>query len=244
ATALMRRGSRTDWREALRRLKQLDMDDVVLVDHSDRVTQARVLVALGYARFFLGLRGKEPAQLKDRERAARIRNMLAEASALTSDLSPGDRGQIANLEGLLLKWEAQVETSPQGREELYGQAERYLRQALTLWRLAHDAYSLGAALYNLGELQFSRYQLHRGFGQESEIREALLWYEASIHYTETLGTVREWYLDHAKASECLALLVPCLVDSGRLEECRTAIAQAERYLGTGQQHVAPDSFQA
>lgn len=243
ATALMRRGGDSDWREALRRLRQLAEAEVRLVDHHDRVTQARILVALGYARFFLGLRGKEPAENKHRKRAAEIRTMLTRASALTSDLSPGDRGQIANLEGLLLKWEAQVEASSERREELYGQAERYLRHALTLWRLAHDAYSLGAALYNLGELRFSRYRLHRGFGKESEIREALPWYEASIHYTETLGTVREWYLDQAKAAECLALLIPHLAESGRVDEAREVAARAEGYLRRGAKRVVAGSFQ-
>jgi tetratricopeptide (TPR) repeat protein len=243
STGLMRRGGKGDWREALRRLEALARDDVPLVDHHDRVTKARILVTLGYARFFLGLRGEEPATEVHWQREGEIRLLLARATALTSDLSPADRGQIANLEGLLLKWEAQVERSKHRRQELFDLAERYLRQALTLWRLAHDAYSLGAGLYNLGELQFSRYQLHRGFGDEPEIREALLWYEASIHYTETLGTVREWYLDHAKAAECLCLLVPHLVGRGEQGAAKATLSQAASYIAHGSKHVASDSFQ-
>lgn len=244
ATALMRRGRQPDWGEAAQRLETLGQGRATLVDHHDRVTQARILVALGYARFFLGLRGEEPAMKTHWEREDEIRSLLARATALTSDLSPADRGQIANLEGLLLKWEAQVEPSADRREELYGQAERYLRQALTLWRLAHDAYSLGAGLYNLGELQFSRYRLHRGRGEEPHVREALLWYEASIHYTETLGTVREWYLDHAKAAECLCLLVPYFMARGERGEAEDALARATRYLAEVERHAAPNSFQA
>lgn len=243
ATALMRRGGQDDWREAARRLETLAQSNVRLVDHHDRVTEARILVAIGYARFFLGLRGEEPATEAHWHLESEIRTLLTRAAALTSDLSPADRGQIANLEGLLLKWDAQVERSDERRDEFYTQAERYLRQALTLWRLAHDAYSLGAALYNLGELQFSRYRLHWGRGEESHIREALLWYEASIHYTEKLRTVREWYLDHGKAAECLCLLVPHLIAQGKRGEAEATLARAADYIAQGGQHVVPQSFQ-
>lgn len=243
ATALMRRGDDAGWSEAFARLAALAGTEAPLIDHHDRLTQARTLVAFGYARFFLELRGQEPATESHRQCARQIRSLLARALAYTSDFSPADRGQVANLEGLMLKWEAQVEASPERREELYSQAERNLRQALTLWRLAHDAYSLGAALYNLGELQFSRYRLDLGHASETEVRGALVWYEASAHYTEELGTVREWYLDHGRAAECLCLLALHLYRRGDRAEANAVLVRAEKYLNAGTKHTLTASVQ-
>lgn len=243
ATSLMRRGRREDWLEADGILSRLSAEGSRSLDHRDRVTRARVLIARGYFKFFTGLRGVEPADVAHREIAVGVRALLADAAAIATDLSLSDRGQIANLEGLLRKWEAQVTDDASEKALLYDQAERYLRQALTLWRLAHDAYGLGVALYNLGELKFSRFQLHRGFGDEAEIRETLVWYEASIEYTETLGGLREWVLDYGKAAECLALLVP---HYSRLEDRAAAahvIARAREYLDRGTQHIAQSSWQ-
>jgi len=244
AISLMRRGRGKDWKEAVQLLTDLRSEPTPIVDHHDRVTEARILLAQAYARFFLELRGEEPANERHRATAAEIRKLLEEAGAITSDLSLFDRGQVANLEGLLRKWEAQVEGDPVRREILYDQAERYLRQALTIWRLAHDAFSLGVALYNIGELKFSRYRLHRGFGEEVEIWETLVWYEASVRYTEMLGNLSEWMLDYGKAAECLALLIPHHVGRGETEICLDLLRRARAYLHQGAASVPDHTPQA
>lgn len=243
-TAQLRRSQKEDWVEARTTLTQLLAIPATPLDHADRVTESRIRMALAYAEFLLGVRGREPATEELYDRVERIRELQAEATALASELSLSDRGRIADLEGLLLKWEAQVNDDEQERENLFDRAERFFRQAMTFWRLAQDSASLGVALYNLGELRFARYNLYKGAGTEDHIDEALLWYEASVEFTEALGTLQEWVLDYGKAAECIALLIPHFVDDGRIQECIQRIATARYYLDRARAIAPVDSWQA
>ena len=243
ATALLRRGRPLDLKEAEQLLEGLYAEKVSPLDHADLLVEARTRISLGYCKFFIHIRGEEPATPVHRRLVERIRILLTEADALSAELSLGDRGQVANTQGLLFKWEAQVETSNEGREELYEQAERYLRQALTLWRLAQDSYGLGVSLYNLGELAFSRYRLHLGFGEEAHIREALPWYEASVRLTQALQVVSEWFLDYGRAAECMALLIPHHAGRGEIATCHEFFGSAKHYLDVGTKRVPADSTQ-
>lgn len=237
ATILLRRSRPTDWQEAHAILRGLIERPVPVMDHADRLTEARLRLTLAYSQFLLFIRGKAPATPELEALVASTRALQREASALASELSLSDRGQIADLEGLLLKWEAQVAEDDAERRDRFDQAERSLRQALTFWKLAHDSASLGVALYNLGELRFARAGLYQGAGSETEIREALTWYRASVGFTESLGTLQEWILDYGKVAECVALLIPHLVSTGRLAECETEAADA-RYCLTRARSIA------
>ncbi len=243
ATALLRRGRRPeDWEEAERVLEGLSADGTVPVDHHDRIVEARVRVTLAYCLFLCRVRKADAGEERTWTFLDRSQSLLREAEAVGADLSLSDRGQVVNVEGLLLKWEAQVATDPEHRAELFEQAERLLRQALRIWRAARDQRSLEAALYNLGELAFSRYRLDQGHGEEPQIREALSWYEASVAFTENLGSLTQWVLDYIKAAECAALLVPHLAADGREAECVALIRRARRYLRAARQVAAPESW--
>jgi hypothetical protein len=243
ATCLGRRGTAEDWRESRVVLGELSAHTPPMLDHRDRLARSRILVASAYGEFFLKLRGAEPATAAHSKTAAKIRALLDEAASLSAQLSLSDRAQVANLEGLLRKWEAQVEPNETKRVVLYDQAERFLRQALAIWRLARDSYGLGVALYNIGELKFSRYRLHLGYGEEGAVRDALVWYEASIRYTEALGSLRQWALDYAKAAECLALLLPHLRRSRDEAASEDARRRAAAYLAAGREVVTAASWQ-
>jgi tetratricopeptide (TPR) repeat protein len=242
ATSLLRRGRSSDLREAERLLEELHAVKIRPLDHSDILTEARLRISLGYCMFHMHIRGQEPATQHHRRLVARIRALLGEADALATEISLSDRGQVANIQGLLFKWEAQVESSEEDRAERYEQAERYLRQALALWRLANDPYGLGVSLYNLGELAFSKYRLHRGEGGEAQIREALLWYEASIGFTESTQVLSEWFLDYGKAAECLTLLIPFHAERGELATCTASLHKIRKYLSF-RLRTPPESIQ-
>ena len=230
ATILLRRGGGDDWVQAERILEELHRHPVELVDHFDRVTEARIRIGLAYCGFLLHIRKEGTATPKLRRKVEEVRNLLRDAGTMARDLSMSDRGQIMNLLGILFKWEAQVEKQMGKREDLYGKAELHLRQALTIWRAAHDSYGLEVALYNLGELAFSHYRLHLGSGEEDQIREALAWYEASAQYTQTLGVLSQWILDYAKVVECSALLIPHIARDGWSPECEELVAKARKYI--------------
>jgi hypothetical protein len=230
ATVLLRGARDADWVEAEDILNQLHDEPVSPIDHFDYVTDARIRISLAYIRFVMHIRGKEPATQMLHDDVEEIRGLLHHASQTVRDLSLGDRGQIANAEGLLFKWEAQVEKDESKKQELFARAEKHLRQGLTLWRAAHDSYSLGVSVYNLGELAYSRYQLNTGGGTEKQLREALAWYQASVGFTQAVGIVSEWVLDYVRAAECVALLIPHLVESENLDECRKMVEVAKSYL--------------
>lgn len=83
--------------------------------------------------------------------------------------------------------------------------------------------------------------MHRGFGEEAEIRETLVWYQASVRYTEMLGNLSEWVLDYAKAAECIALLVRTASDISDADR-RQLVDRAQEYLDRAREVVVPSSW--
>lgn len=241
ATGLIRRSGGTDWADAEALLTDFLAKPPPVLDLHDHLTLVRAKLRLAYCQFMRHIRGQE-----DTERVRRsvdvVRALLADAATVAHDLSLADRGQLTNLEGLLLKWEAQVETDPAMREERFGQADRHLRRTLTIWQGAQDGYLLGSLLYNLGELQFAWHRIDLGRATETQIREALVWYEASIRLGEWLGGQFDLFLDYARAVECIARLLPLYAVSGKGADVRELLARGEEYLAVARK-CPPESWQ-
>jgi tetratricopeptide (TPR) repeat protein len=243
ATALLRRARRPqDWDEAEQILRRLRGTTLPPADNWDRIVQGRVRISLAYCLYLKHLRKVQEPYERFRAIADEVDALLAEAAGHGATLSLRDSGQIANTRGLLHKWEARVALDARDQDSCYEAAERCFRQALTIWHLAADRYSLVVALYNLGDLAFNRYEVRSGHAGESLVREALGWYELSVSYTDDLRTA-EWVWDYIMSAECIRHLIPHLVREGRISECLEYIQRARGYLARARGMAQPGTWQ-
>jgi hypothetical protein len=85
-------------------------------------------------------------------------------------------------------------------------------------------------LYNIGELQFTRYRIDLGHATTVQIQEALAWYEASIRFGEWLGGQFDLYWDYCRAVECITCLLKQPSNTEDIGMSRELVSRGQRYL--------------
>lgn len=242
ATALFRRGTAPDVRESLEILDDLLTHHSEPVDENDRLMLARIGISWAFCRFFAQVRAYPDGNGSGVE-LERIEQLMQAAEDVTADLNLSDRAQVANLRGIINRYQGDRAASAEEREEFYDRSERQFREALTIWRMAQDSFGIASAIFNLGEIRRIRYRLHGPETTEEQIRSTLLWYEASIDYGEELGGFLTWILDFLRAAECIAVLLRRWGDSFDEATRRDLVARADRYLARARTPLPDESWQ-
>lgn len=228
AFAAGRSGDIREFKRAQAALEELARRDPPAGDMNDRLLKARVRVELAYGKYLAGVMGRT----RDGDapkRIAECERLLTDARRLHAGFSPADQARLENVSALLTKARGLLADAPD-REALLVDAKSGFLRAFSLAESVDDAYAMGAALYNIGELCYARDRLERDDASEEDASEALSWFSQSVAMAERLGVTRDLYLDHARLGDVLTTVASARLRRGLSEGVAALLLEAERLV--------------
>jgi tetratricopeptide (TPR) repeat protein len=228
AFAASRSGNIREFKRAQKALSALANKTLPMGDLADRLLMARVRIEQAYGKYLAEIMGR-PRDEHALESLEECELLLKVARKLQAGLSPSDQARLENVGALLTKARGLSASAPD-RARLLTTAQRAFQRAFALAESVGDAYAMGAALYNIGELCYARDRLDRMAATEEEATEALSWFRQSVAIAEHLGMTRDLYVDYARVADVTGTLVLARLRAGRIDGVQELMADAHRHL--------------